>query len=112
MTTSEETPKVVIPAGAKKPQDHKKPAAQLEAEKIETVDVTWRGHTFTLATAVDDWSVDLTEALEEGKSAAMIRGILGPKQYQEFKSTNPKNRDLADLGGVLAKALGFTSVGE
>lgn len=112
MTISEETPKVVIPASAKKPQDHKKSAAQIEAEKIETIEVTWRGHTFTVATDVEEWSVDLTEALEAGKAAAMLAGLLGPKQYQEFKSTRPKNRDLTDLSEVLAKALGFTSVGE
>lgn len=107
-----ESQKVVIPPNAKKPQDHKKSAAQIEAEKIETVEITWRGHIFTVAINMEDWSVDLTEAVEEGKAAAMIRGILGPVQYQKFKSTNPKNRDLDELGGILAKALGFTTVGE
>ena len=73
----------------------------------EMADVLW-----VLICLANQTGVDLTEALEEGKSAAMIRGLLGPKQYQEFKSTNPKNRDLTDLSEVLAKAFGFTSVGE
>lgn len=107
-----ETPKVVIPAGVKKPQDHKKPAAQIEAEGAPTIDITWQGHTFTIDADTDNWLVEVTQAYEDGKGASMIRGVLGPKQYAEFMATRPRNKQLNELGEIIAKALGLTSAGE
>lgn len=88
-----------------------KPAAQLEAEGVTTVDVEWRGHTFTADADAEGWTVETTLAFEEGKAASIIRELLGPVQWAEFMSTKPKNRDLKDLSSVLADALGLSSSG-
>jgi len=101
-----------IPKGATVPADHNKSAAQIEAEGIETTDVEWRGHTFTVSTDPDNWSVETTLAFEEGKAASGVRSILGPKQWAEFMKSKPVNRDMADLFNEIAKALGLGTAGD
>lgn len=96
-----------IPAGAKKPDDHKKSAAQIEAEGVETVDVEWRGLTFTLPSDPEDWSVAAISAAEKGQSFTSLELILGPKQWAEFMKTKPTRRDGIDLNRALTKALGM-----
>ena len=80
--------------------------------KGKTAVVKWRGHEFTVSLAYDDWSVDFLESVEEGKSVGIVRGALGPNQWQVVRSMNLKVRDLNDLAGAVAKALGFGSAGE
>jgi len=70
-----------IPKGATVPADHQKPAAQLEAEKVETTDVTWRGHTFTVATDPDDYPIAVVMAFEKGQNLVGLEIVLGPKQW-------------------------------
>lgn len=72
----------------------------------------WRGQTFTVSTDYDEWSVDFTESLEEGKSVGIVRGALGPSQWRSVKGMNLKNRELAELADLIAKAMGFGSPGE
>lgn len=106
---------IEIPADVKQPQDRqpkRKSAAQLETEKIKAIEITWRDRTFTIAADMDDWPVEVTEAMEDGKAVAIVRGLLGPKQWLEFKATRPRNHDLNELSEVLAKALGFNDTGE
>lgn len=87
-----------------------------EARKVEAksglAEVEWRGHKFTISTEYDDWSVDFTESLEEGKSVGVVRGALGPRQWRVIRGMNLKNRDLGELANVIARALGFESTGE
>ena len=94
------------------PQDHLKPAAQIEAEGLAMTDIEWRGHTFTVLTDPDDWSVDATLAFEEGKPASGVRTVLGKEQWAELMKSKPINRDLGDLFDTLAEALGLERVGE
>ena len=101
-----------IPKGATVPTDHKKPAAQIEAEGGAATDVVWRGHTFTVDADPDNWAVETTLAFEEGKAASGIRSILGPKQWAEFMKSKPVNRDMGDLFNEIAKALGLETSGE
>lgn len=74
--------------------------------------VTWRGHRFEVSREYDDWSVDLLESIEEGKSVGIVRGALGPSQWQVVKSMNLKVRDLNELAAAISSALGFGSAGE
>lgn len=74
--------------------------------------VEWRGHTFEVSREYDDWSVDFTESLEEGKSVGIVRGALGPAQWRTVKAMDLKNRDLGELASLIAKAMGFGSTGE
>jgi hypothetical protein len=102
-----------MPAAPRQPADHKKPAAQIEAEGIETGEVKWRGHTFTaLVKDPEDWPVELTLAFEEGKPASGIRLMLGKQQWDELMATRPRNRDLGDLFDVIAATFGLKTSGE
>jgi len=96
-----------IPKGATVPDDHKKPAAQLEAEKAETTDVTWRGHTFTVVSDPDDYPLEAVMAFEKGQNFTGLEIILGPKQWAKFKVTKPVKRDGVSLFNVIGEALGL-----
>jgi hypothetical protein len=82
-----------------------------EAENKDAT-VTFRGREFTVVRDYRDWSVDLLESIEEGKSVGIVRGALGPAQWNQIKAMSLKVRDLEELADLIAKALGFGSVGE
>ncbi len=86
--------------------------AEAEAKSPEVAVVEWRGHRFEVPRQYNDWSVDLVESLEEGKAVGIIRGALGPRQWQAVKAANLKMRDLGELSDAIVKALGFGSKGE
>ena len=96
-----------IPKGATVPEDHKKPAAQIEAEGIATTDVEWRGHTFTVPTDPDDWKVETIAAAEKGLNFTSLELMLEPEQWAEFMKTKPRKRDGVDLFDAINKALGL-----
>jgi len=102
-----------IPEGATVPQDHKKPAAQIEAERTTTIPVIWRGQTFALPASFDDCPIEVVEAYEDGKGGRAVAAILGTKQYAAFKAKHkPTVGDLNELGDVIAEAMGLKSSGE
>lgn len=86
-------------------------ARKAEAKDEKTATFKWRGHTFTVNRYQDDWTLDLLESIEEGKSVGIVRGALGPVQWQTVKAMQLKVRDLNDLSGALVKALGFDNAG-
>ena len=93
------------------PEDHKKPAAQIEAEGTELTSVEWGGLTFTVPTDPDDFSVDAIMAAEKGKVFTSLELVLGPKQWAEFMKTKPVRRDGIDLNNAITKALGLGDSG-
>jgi len=101
-----------IPAGARKPTDRKKPAAQIEAEGIEMSDMAWNGLILKFPAAADDWPVDSILAFEDGKVASALRGALGDTQWAAVMKTKPVKRDLVAMYESLAEILGFESAGE
>ena len=86
--------------------------ARKSEAKSETATIEWREHTFEVEREFDDWSLALVEALEEGRSVAIIREALGPAQWSVVKSESPKVRDITGLADDIANALGFGSSGE
>lgn len=86
--------------------------ARKSEAKNEAATIVWRDHTFTVDREFDDWSLALVEALEEGRSVAIIREALGPAQWASVKSESPKVRDITGLADDIANALGFGSTGE
>lgn len=82
-----------------------------EAQGGATADVEFRGHTFTVSREYDDFSVDLLESLEEGKTVGIVRGALGPKQWRIVRGMNLKARDLAELMEAISDAMGFSDSG-
>lgn len=101
-----------VPEGAKRPDDHSKTAAQIEAEGGEKVEIHWRDKTFEILLDTDDWDVEHTIAFEEGKTLVGIRGVLGPNQFGQFLADKPKNRDARELFDKIAKAAGLGNAGE
>jgi hypothetical protein len=113
-----EATKVVIPPNAKKPQDHKKSKAQLEAEAA-SISVEYAGDTYTFERdAFDD--VDLLELISDMmdnsvKLPQVMRTILGPDQWAKFKNTNRNVKGrvplehLRDLFGLIDEAAGKSS---
>ena len=97
------------PKGATVPEDHKKSAAQIEAEGIEMVDVEWRGHTFTIVADADDYPLEAVMAFERGENFAALEMVLGTKQWAEFIKTKPLKRDAIDLFAAINDALGLDS---
>lgn len=77
-----------------------------------TATIHFRGHSFTISTQYPDWSLDLVESIEEGKSAGIIRGALGPEGWMVVKQLDLKMREVDELAALIASALGFGSVGE
>ena len=100
-----------IPKGATVPADHNKPAAQIEAEGIETTDVEWNGLTLTVPSDSDDWPVESVLAFEEGKVVSGLRAGLGAVQWAAVMKTKPLKRDLSSLFDSLAETLGFERAG-
>ena len=96
-----------IPKGATVPEDHKKSAVQLEAEKSETAEVTWREHTFTVVSDPDDYPVEAVMAFESGRNFTGLEIILGAKQWAEFMKTKPRKRDGVELFEAIGEALGL-----
>ena len=96
----------------KSPQDHLKPAAQIEAEGIKTIAVEFKGLTLTFPADADDWSLEAEVALEDGLLGKAFRAQLGPVQWAAVLKTKPLKRDLMDLNVAVGKALGFESPGE
>jgi len=96
-----------IPTGATVPTDHKKSAVQIEAEGGETTSVTWRGHTFTVATDPDDYPISVVMAFEKGQNLTGLEILFGPKQWAEFVKTKPTKRDATSLLETMGEALGL-----
>ena len=92
---------------ARTPQDHLKPAAQIEAEGTEFTSVAWRGLTFTVPTDPDDWSIAAIAAAEKGKNFTSLELLLPPAEWAAFMKTNPVRRDGIDLNSAITKALGL-----
>jgi hypothetical protein len=77
-----------------------------------TAKVEWRGHEFEVSREFDDWSVDFLESLEEGKSVGIVRGAIGAKAWRQVQAMDLRVRDLNELAGLVAAAMGFGSAGE
>lgn len=72
----------------------------------------FRGHKFEVELDQNEWSLDLMESIEEGKSVGICRGALGPAQWRVVKEMNLKVRDLTELANKIAAAMGFADAGE
>lgn len=84
-----------------------------ESEAKQTMaTVEFRGHTFEVPREYDDLSVDFLESVEEGKTAGIVRGALGPQQWRVVKGLDLKVRDLRELADAIAVAMGFGDTGE
>lgn len=99
-------------AEPRKPQDHKKPAAQQEAELIEVVDVEYKGETYVFPASLEEADGDVVDAIDEMKLSRALRGLLEPTQWADFKKTRPRVKDYAGLFNAYAETIGLDGLGE
>lgn len=87
--------------------------AQREAEGVETVDVTWRDRVFTIPASLDEVNATTLLALEEGKAASAVRGLIGPRKFTRFVAeADPSGKDLGELLEAFVDAMGLGDAGE
>jgi len=112
-----------IPKGAKVPTDHLKSAAQIEAEGVETVQVEFKGETYTFPAGIEDASGDVLDAIDDQKLSHALHGLLeekddagnwisGPSEWKRFKKTHPRVHDYTDMFDAYAKVIGLGTTGE
>lgn len=89
-------------------------AALIAEVKHTGVSFVFDGETYWVP-RVDDWSIDIYEAQEDGKLIVMVRTLLGLAQYAQFKSEpdpdnegsrRPRKRILKELIAILNAASG------
>lgn len=76
-----------------------------------TMPVVWRDHTFTIPASVEECPFEVLEAMESQNAIEFVRIVLGD-QYAEARPLFVKVKDFAELGDVIAVALGFKALGE
>lgn len=102
------------PATARQPQDHKRPAAQLEAEGVETVTVEWDGLAFEIPTDPDSWDFwTVTHPLAAGNIPVALTGLLGPEQSMRLRLAKPQlsNPEARELFDTINRAIGMGNTG-
>ncbi|GAA2230252.1 hypothetical protein N1031_06940 [Herbiconiux moechotypicola] len=55
-----------------------------------------------------EWSYELLLALENGRFASFIQGVLGDDQHEIFRATKPKIGELNDFVIAIQKAAGVS----
>lgn len=82
-----------------------------EANHVDTVEITWRDHTFTTPADINKLPMGVLNAFEHQRAYAAAAIILGPDQLATMEKAGAT---VEDLGGVMeqwAEAVGLT-VGE
>jgi len=84
--------------------------AQAEASELKQLAIPFRGDTY-IVPIVDEWSIETLEAFEAGKGVALLKRVLGPKQWNRFRKEYGKKKDVDALAEAIAEAGGFESSG-
>lgn len=85
-------------------------AAHAEAVEIKQLAVPFGGDTY-MVPLVDEWSIATLEAFENGKGVQLLKSLLGPKQWNRFRKSYGKKKDVDALAEAIAEAGGFESAG-
>ncbi len=73
----------------------------------ESLSFDFDGDTYAVPPA-REWDLDVLEAYEDGRIAATCRALLGPAQWETFRSKPRKVADLEALFLEVQKALGVS----
>ena len=94
------------------PQDHLKPAAQIEAEGGGgTAEITIRESVFTIPADIDDVDAEFLKFTADRDAYRMVYVLLNPKQAARMKALKPTIRELNALAEQMAEIYGFESAG-
>ena len=93
------------------PQDHLKPAAQIEAEGGGTAEITLGESVFTIPADIEDVDAEFLKFAADGDSYRMVYALLDPRQGARLKALKPKIRDLNAMAEQFASVYGFDSAG-
>ena len=83
--------------------------AQIDAEKVETIVVSYNGADLTFPASMEDADGDVIDAIDDQKVSHALRGLLGDDEWARFKATKPKVRDYEGLFTAYAAAIGLES---
>ena len=102
-----------IPKGATVPADHKKSAAQIEAEAEGggTAEITLGESVFTIPSDIEDVDAEFLKYAADGDAYRMVYALLDPKQALRMKALKPTIRDLNALAAQVAEIYGFETSG-
>lgn len=67
--------------------------------------VEFNGETYDVPPA-EDWDLDVLEAIDESRMTSALRALLGDDQYDKFRLTNKKVRDLGAFFETAGKKVG------
>lgn len=67
---------------------------------------TFDGVKYTVDNTMD-WDLEVLEAVEDDKIVTIVRALMGPDQWAQFKSKPRKVTDLNALFEAIAKAVGL-----
>lgn len=81
-------------------------SAQADAATSKPFDVDFDGHTYTIP-ASEDWDLDVLDYWEQGKVVAMLRALLGPEDWKEFRSKPRSVKHASDFFSEIQKAGGL-----
>ncbi len=94
-----------------KPQDHKKSAAQIEAEGVATTTIEYNGEEFTFPSDAQDWTNDVLLAFESGRAVEGTRLLIGARRWASLNMDRWTGRQINELFNAFAEATGFDSSG-
>ena len=100
-----------IPTGATVPADHKKPAAQIEAEGGGTAEITLGESVFTIPADIEDADAEFLKYVADKDAYRTVYVLLDPKQAARLKALKPTIRELKALAEQMAEIYGFESAG-
>lgn len=81
-------------------------AAQNEATD-KPITVTWKTKTYRLV-PTKEWDIETLEAMEDGKLAHMLQGMIADDGYARLRETKPLVSELTDLFQKIQKVLGIS----
>lgn len=105
MTDKKTGPK--IPAGAKKPQDHKPKARAVESGDNEFAILDVCGLELKVARDHKEWPLAALDAFSEEEHLKGIKALLGRDQWKELLDAGAKAGDLEVLGEQFGEAFGI-----
>lgn len=87
-------------------------APEVEATGADTIDVAYKGITYTFPADIASYDGDLLDAIDDEKFSHALRSLLDAEQWAKFKATKPTVGDYGALLDAWADAAGHRSSGE